>query len=169
MRLTTYTDYSLRVLIFLGLKHHTNKDDLSTIAEIAKAYAISENHLMKAVHNLALGDWIESIRGRNGGIRLKRSPDKIIIGEVVRTTEENFNMTECFDKETNHCVITASCELKNLLHNALNAYLTVLDNATLDDMLTTPAATANQLGLNVGTVQTLSAVIPRKKSKSKNL
>ena len=106
MRLTAYTDYSLRILIFLGTKQSIGRDDLSTIAEIAQAYDISENHLMKAVHNLARGSWIDSVRGRNGGIRLNRAPDKIVIGEVIRTTEENFTLAECFDKAHNRCAIT---------------------------------------------------------------
>jgi Rrf2 family transcriptional regulator, nitric oxide-sensitive transcriptional repressor len=156
MRLTTYTDYSLRVLIYLGIKHELGRQDLSTISEISRAYDISENHLMKAVYNLAQTPWVESIRGRSGGIRLRQPPAKIVIGDVVRTTEENFYMAECFDKANNQCAITATCQLKHLLSEALNAYLTKLDSATLLDLLPKAVATGRSLGLQ----QLLSARIP---------
>lgn len=145
MRLTTFTDYSLRVLIFLGIKYGRDTEALSNIAEISRAYGISENHLMKAVHQLALTNWVISIRGCNGGIRLNVPPEAINIGEVVRHTEDNFYMAECFDKERNSCVITSSCQLKHLLATALDAYLEKLDRATLQDLL--PAQPTKQVSM----------------------
>jgi Rrf2 family transcriptional regulator, nitric oxide-sensitive transcriptional repressor len=147
MRLTTFTDYTLRVLIFLGVKYRLDENALSNIGEISLAYDISENHLMKAVHQLALTDWVISVRGRNGGIRLNLAPDKIIIGEVVRRMEDNFFMAECFDKANNQCVITSCCQLKHVLASALAAYMAQLDRATLDDLLPKQAALSKNLGV----------------------
>lgn len=132
MRLTMYTDYSLRVLLFLGIK---GTDDLSTIQEISDKYGISKNHLTKVVHELGKHGLIETVRGRGGGIRLKVSPKDINIGETVRKTEDDFHLVECFNCETNKCIITPACRLKNVLHEALAAYLAVLDSYTLDDFV----------------------------------
>ncbi|TQR34244.1 Rrf2 family transcriptional regulator [Lysinibacillus sphaericus] len=132
MRLTLYTDYSLRTLIYLGAK---GDGQLSTIQEISDAYNISKNHLMKVTHQLGLLGYIETIRGRGGGIRLAIDPKTITIGEIVRHTEEDFHLVECFDKENNLCKIAPECQLKGILYEALQAYLTVLDRYTLDDFL----------------------------------
>ncbi|WP_034761233.1 RrF2 family transcriptional regulator [Rossellomorea vietnamensis] len=135
MRLTLYTDYSLRVLIFLASKP---KDELSNIKEIADAYSISKNHLMKVTYELGKMGMIETIRGRNGGIRLAQSPEDINIGKLVRATEEDFHLVECFDAENNSCIITPVCGLKHVLGKALNAYLSVLDDYTLSDLIQNP-------------------------------
>ncbi|MGG3915273.1 RrF2 family transcriptional regulator [Rossellomorea vietnamensis] len=135
MRLTLYTDYSLRVLIFLASKP---KDELSNIKEIADAYSISKNHLMKVTYELGKMGMIETIRGRNGGIRLAQSPEDINIGKLVRATEEDFHLVECFDAENNSCIITPVCGLKHVLGKALNAYLSVLDEYTLSDLIQNP-------------------------------
>ncbi|MFJ7186181.1 Rrf2 family transcriptional regulator [Lysinibacillus xylanilyticus] len=132
MRLTLYTDYSLRTLIYLGAKED---GQLSTIQEISDAYNISKNHLMKVTHQLGLLGYIETIRGRGGGIRLAIDPKTITIGEIVRHTEEDFHLVECFDKENNLCKIAPECQLKGVLYEALQAYLAVLDRYTLDDFL----------------------------------
>ncbi|MDQ0270462.1 RrF2 family transcriptional regulator [Cytobacillus purgationiresistens] len=132
MRLTNYTDYSLRVLIYLSTTTDTSK--LSNIKEIAHAYGISKNHLMKVIYQLGKNGYIETIRGRNGGIRLALDPSQINIGEVVRKTEEDFHLVECFDPENNHCVISPVCGLRHVLNSALQAYLSVLDEVTLDDI-----------------------------------
>jgi len=108
---------------------------LSTIQEISDAYNISKNHLMKVTHQLGLLGYIETIRGRGGGIRLAIDPRTITIGEIVRHTEEDFHLVECFDKENNLCKIAPECQLKGVLYEALQAYLTVLDRYTLDDFL----------------------------------
>lgn len=131
MRLTNYTDYSLRVLLYLASKE---KDELSNIKEIAEAYGISKNHLMKVIHDLGKNGYIETIRGRNGGIRLAKKTSDINIGEVVRRTEEDFHLVECFDKDKNSCVITNVCGLKHVLNRALKAYFEVLDQYTLQDL-----------------------------------
>lgn len=132
MRLTMYTDFSLRVLLFLGIK---GREELSTIQEISDVYGISKNHLTKVVHELGKLGLIETVRGRGGGIRLNISPKDINIGETVRKTEDDFHLVECFNCETNKCVITPACRLKGVLHEALEAYFKVLDNYTLNDFV----------------------------------
>ena len=131
MRLTVYTDYSLRVLMYLGIR----PDRLCTIQEIASAYDISRNHLMKVAHQLGLAGYVETVRGRGGGLRLARPPAQIGIGAVVRACEEDFRLVECFDPERNRCVITPACRLTAMLAEALDAYLAVLDGYTLADLL----------------------------------
>jgi Rrf2 family nitric oxide-sensitive transcriptional repressor len=134
-----YTDFSLRVLMYIGSK---DKMELSTIQEISTAYDISKNHLMKVTYELGKLGFIETIRGRGGGIRLALTPEEINIGEVIRQTEDDFNLVECFNCTTNLCVITPVCKLSNILHQALVAYLAVLDQYTLQDLL----ANREQLG-----------------------
>lgn len=131
MRFTRYTDYALRVLMYLGRKG----EDLSTIKEIAARYGISENHLMKVVHQLGRHGYITTIRGRQGGMRLAAAPDKINIGEVVRATEDGLRIVECFDDQSNTCPITKVCGLAGMIDEALAAFLAVLDQKTLADVL----------------------------------
>lgn len=136
MRLTTYTDYALRTLMYLAV----NRDRLVTIQDIADIHGIAKNHLTKVVHQLGQIGIVETVRGRNGGLKLKREPADINIGEVVRNTESDFFMAECFDREKNNCVFSPSCELKGVLGAATTAYLEVLDRATLDSLIAkTPA------------------------------
>ena len=130
MQLTRYSDYCLRVLIYLALK----QGERATIDEIAQRYDISRNHLMKAVNHLARLNYIESIRGKGGGIRLHLAPSAINIGRVVRDTEPDFAVVECFSTK-NQCCITPACRLKNMLGEALGAFLAVLDQYTLQDIL----------------------------------
>ncbi|MGE6258019.1 Rrf2 family transcriptional regulator [Heyndrickxia sporothermodurans] len=136
MRLTNYTDYSLRVLIYLAA---LEAGKLSNIKEIAEVYGISKNHLMKVTHELGKMGVIETIRGRNGGIRLALPPEKINIGSIVRKTEEDFQLVECFDGKPGSCIISPVCGLKHLLGKALAAYLNVLDQYTLADIVHDPA------------------------------
>lgn len=131
MRLTTFTDYTLRTLMHLGL----NRDRVVTIQDIADLHGISKNHLMKVVHQLGLSGMVETTRGRNGGLKLKKEPSDINIGQVIRDTETDFFMAECFDRESNACVYAPSCVLKSALGLATSAYLEVLDGFTLDDLL----------------------------------
>lgn len=131
MRLTYHTDYALRVLLYLAASPDTQR---AHIQDIADTYAISSNHLMKIVHQLGKLGYIETIRGRNGGMRLARNPADIRIGEVVRQTEEDFFLVECFDREHNCCVITPVCNLRTALQEALAAFLSVLDRYTLADL-----------------------------------
>ncbi|MGN7478214.1 RrF2 family transcriptional regulator [Solibacillus silvestris] len=132
MRLTVYTDYSLRTLMYLGVR---GREHLATIQEIADAYQISKNHLMKVTYDLGQHGYIETIRGRGGGIRLALDPEQINIGGVVRKTEEDFHIVECFNPENNLCKISAECRLKFALNEALKAYLAVLDSYTLADVI----------------------------------
>jgi Rrf2 family nitric oxide-sensitive transcriptional repressor len=139
MRLTNYTDYALRTLIFLGM----NRDRLVTIQDIADLHGISKNHLMKVVHQLGVTGLVDTVRGRNGGLRLKREPGDINLGAVVRNTESDFYMAECFDPDNVGCAYSAACTLKGVLGAATAAYLQVLDGVTLADMLANqPAAAA---------------------------
>jgi len=131
MRLTTFTDYSLRVLIYLG----TAPDGFATIEQIAGGYGISANHLMKVVHQLGQTGYVVTVRGKGGGLRLARAPESINVGDVVRRTEDGFAIVECFEKGAGNCAIEPSCVLKRALHGALDAFLEALDRYTLVDLL----------------------------------
>lgn len=131
MRLTAYTDYSLRTLIFLAM----NRDQLVTIQEIADAHGIAKNHLTKVVHRLGTLGYIDTVRGRNGGLRLGREPADINIGDVVRHTETDFYMASCFDKSSSGCMYSAACALKGVLSQATAAFLDVLGAVTLEQMV----------------------------------
>lgn len=133
MRLTTHSDYALRVLMYLG----SRPGHLATIEEISKAYGVSQNHLMKVVNGLARCGWVTALRGRGGGLRLARDPDEITVGAVIRTTEEDFDMVACF-RAPEACRITAACKLKRSLAEALDAYLAVLDGVTLTSLVSQP-------------------------------
>lgn len=130
MRLTAYTDYSLRVLMYLAARPQR----LATIGEIAAAYRISRNHLMKIVFELGRHGLLENVRGRNGGIRLARAAEEIRLGDVVRFTEAGSAIVECFGAE-NACLITAPCRLKSVLQQSREAFLAVLDGVTLADLV----------------------------------
>lgn len=132
MRLTLYTDFSLRILIYLGARE---RDKLSTIQDISNAYGISKNHLMKVSHELGKAGYIETVRGRGGGIRLAAEPGMINIGEVVRRMEDDFYLVECFNPSGGSCPISPVCGLKGVLGRALQAYLQVLDEYSLQDLL----------------------------------
>ena len=137
MRLTAYTDYSLRVLIYLAL----NKDRSVTVREIAESYNISRFHLMKVVQQLTNESFIEALRGRSGGLRLAVKPEDIVIGDVVRHMEEEFKIVECFGDKP-QCIISPACRLKGVLNEALQAFLGVLDSYTLKDLCARPRALA---------------------------
>lgn len=145
MQLTIYTDYSLRVLLYLGL----HPDKRVTISEIADAYGVSRNHLVKVVHNLALEGWIHTIRGKSGGMQLAFPPDQINIGAVVRKTEPHMNLLECFDREINTCPIISTCALKRVLYQARKAFMDVLDQYTVADALGQPQAMIQILDANI--------------------
>ncbi|MEO4052577.1 Rrf2 family transcriptional regulator [Solibacillus sp. CAU 1738] len=145
MRLTVYTDYSLRVLMYLGVR---GQNHLATIQEIADTYQISKNHLMKVTYDLGQHGLIETIRGRGGGIRLAVPPEEINIGAVVRKTEEDFHLVECFNPENNLCKISAECQLKHALNEALLAYLAVLDKYYISDFLQSKDSLLKLLGIN---------------------
>ncbi|MGO2132896.1 MAG: Rrf2 family transcriptional regulator [Halomonas sp.] len=131
MRLTHFTDYSLRVLVYLALKG----EERSTITEIADKFAISRNHLMKVVQELSHRGYITAIRGKHGGLLLRREPKSIGLGELIRQFENDFTLVECFG-ENNRCTITPACQLRFILQDALSAFFGVLDRYTLADLLT---------------------------------
>ncbi len=132
MQLTQYTDYSLRVLIYLARK----TEGLATVSEIADYHDISRNHLVKVIHNLATKGFILTTRGRNGGMVLSRPPAKIILGDVIRNTEPNFDIAECFNNVNNCCVITPNCGLKSIFREAQMGFITAMDKYTLADAMT---------------------------------
>ena len=136
MRLTDFTDYSLRVLMFCA----HNPDRSVTIAELADHHVVSKNHLMKVVNDLARHGYLQTSRGRGGGLRLLKSPADINLGEVVRHAESDFRLVECFDAAQNTCILTDHCQLKQVLGLALKSYLAELDKVTLADV--TRVATA---------------------------
>jgi Rrf2 family transcriptional regulator, nitric oxide-sensitive transcriptional repressor len=131
MRLTAYTDYALRTLMFLAV----NRDRLVTIQEIADAHGIAKNHLTKVVHQLGQLGYVETLRGRSGGLRLGCEPEDVTIGAVVRETESDFFMAACFDDSAPVCIYAGACGLQGTLDKATRAFLDVLDNATLDMVL----------------------------------
>jgi Rrf2 family transcriptional regulator, nitric oxide-sensitive transcriptional repressor len=145
MKLTAFTDYSLRVLIYLAAEPTRR----ATIAEIAAAFDISENHLVKVVHFLGKQGWIETVRGKGGGILLATAPEAINVGRVVRDTEGAAVPAECFLPEGGTCVITAACRLKNVLAEAVKAFYAVLDGYTLADISKNRQALARTLMLRV--------------------
>ena len=130
MRLTSMTDYALRLLMYLAQQ----PERLCTIAEIAAAHGISEAHLMKITHQLALAGWIETVRGKGGGMRLALAPADINLGAVVRSMESDFTLVECFGSG-NQCVITQHCKLSGVLHEALQSFMAHLDGHSLADLL----------------------------------
>ncbi len=136
MRLTKWTDYTLRVLMHCAATQKRAKP--VTIQEIAERHDISRSHLMKIVMKLSALGWIESIRGRGGGIRLLVPADQLIIGDVLRHTETDFHLVECFDEVGNTCRLNGRCQLKNVLEEAMGHYMAVLDKVSLADLLPKP-------------------------------
>ncbi|MDJ1158998.1 Rrf2 family transcriptional regulator [Chelatococcus sp. SYSU_G07232] len=133
MRLTVQSDYALRVLMYAA----SCPDRLVTIDEIARGYGISENHLMKVVQKLAHAGFLVTVRGRGGGLRLARPAAEITVGAVIRATEEDFALVECFGSG-NRCRLTPICRLKPVLGEAIAAYLSVLDRSRLSDLVALP-------------------------------
>ena len=130
MRLSDYTDYTLRVLMYCA----ANPDRLVTIAEISDRLQVSKNHLMKIVSDLGRQGLLETTRGRGGGLRLLKAAAEIRVGDVVRSTETDFRLVECFDRSTDTCTLTPTCRLRKVLRNALAAYFAELDGVTLADI-----------------------------------
>ena len=142
MRLTSFSDYTLRVLIYLAL----NQDRLATIQSIAESYGISENHLMKVVHHLSKTGVIESVRGKGGGIRLARPGDSIHIGAIIRSAEGDVPIVECLGPDS-QCRITRSCSLAGILSGAFENLYAYLDRYTLADLAKHPAPLLKQLNI----------------------
>lgn len=127
MQLTLFSDYSLRILLYLA----THRERRVALPEISAAYGISKNHLVKIVQHLVEERWVESVPGRGGGLKLAREPQDINVAAVVRTTEPHLNLAECFDTRTNTCPIESMCGLKNALVRAQDAFFAELERHTL--------------------------------------
>jgi Rrf2 family nitric oxide-sensitive transcriptional repressor len=143
MQLTQFTDFSLRALIYLA---RLPESEQATISEIAQFHKISRNHLVKVINNLANQGFIQTTRGKGGGLKLARPPHTIVIGDVVRVTEPNMDLVECFNPKTNTCGIVRGCALKAQLYEARRAFMTVIDQYTLADAAvihTPPSAKAS--------------------------
>ena len=155
MKLSSYSDYALRILMYLPVR----PDAQPTIAEIAEHYAISRNHLMKVAHHLGVGGYIHTVRGRGGGLRLAKPADQIRIGDVVRLTEHDLAVAECMGEGNagGGCRLTPSCALKGVLGEALQAFLGVLDDYTLADITRQKRSLALLLGLPPEEVELSSA------------
>ena len=140
MRLAEYTDYTLRVLMYCAAR----PQQLVTIGELADHHRLSKNHLMKIVNDLARQGVLQTTRGRGGGLRLLKDANQIRVGDVVRASETDFRLVECFDPETNQCTLSPSCRLKGLFSDALKAYFKELDSMTLADLTAPEASRATQ-------------------------
>lgn len=141
MRLNVQSDFALRLLMYLAV----NPDSLCTIAEIASHYRISKNHLMKVALALTNTGIVESVRGRSGGLRLRRAPAEIFIGDVVRKLEADFAVVECFQPDKGNCLITPACRLIGVMNEAVKAFLAVLDRYTIADLVDGNPALADLL------------------------
>ena len=151
MRLTTLTDYALRLLMHVAQQ----PERLCTITEIAERYGISEPHLMKVTHRLALAGWLETVRGRGGGMRLAKPADQIPLGAVVRDMESDFQIVECFGSN-GQCALDGHCQLANAIGDALEAFLSHLDGLTLQDVLPSPRRLARRAAKASSTVVPLT-------------
>jgi Rrf2 family nitric oxide-sensitive transcriptional repressor len=131
MKLTTFTDYSLRVLIYLAAQ----PGQRATIGQVAAAYQVSENHLVKVVHFLGKQGWLTNVRGKGGGLELALPPERIGVGQVVRQTEGVAVVAECLGETGGDCCLAPSCRLKGVLGEAITAFYGVLDRYTLADLV----------------------------------
>ena len=145
MRLTLHTDYALRMLVYVA----TRSDGACTAHDVAEAYGLSRNHLIKVAQTLRDLDLIVTTRGRAGGIRLAKSPDEISIGALVRATEEDFSLAECMQSQGRVCTISPVCRLKGMFHEALAAFLMVLDKYTLADIVQNRSELGPLLGIDI--------------------
>lgn len=144
MRLTVYTDYALRLLMYLAI----SGDGLATIEEIAESYGVSKNHLMKVAHQLGVGGYIKTMRGRHGGLRLAKPPKDIGLGDVVRFTEADLTVVMCLEPLEDDCEARPNCVLHEALELARRAFITVLDEYTLYDLVSPRAALRTALSIS---------------------
>ena len=133
MRLTSFTDFALRLLMYAA----AHEERLITIEEASEVYDISRAHLMKITNTLTRAGFLKAVRGRSGGLTLAKLPRKIRLGDVVRATEPDFALVECFATGS-QCIITQRCRLRGILHEGLEAFSTVLDKYTLADLMLKP-------------------------------
>ena len=143
MRLTLSTDYALRLLMLVGLE----TERLVTIEEVADRFGISKNHLMKVAYQLGQKGYLETVRGRNGGLRLGKTPDQIVVGEVVRKIEPDFAVVEC-QNPAGYCRIAPCCTLRSAMKEAVQAFLEKLDQYTIEDLLRPKSKLRHLLGVN---------------------
>lgn len=156
MRLTVYSDYALRLMMYLGLR----TGDLSRIDDVTEAYGISRTHLMKITHELGKKGLIETVQGRRGGMRLARQAGNITVGEIVRACEPDFAIVPCMEASSEIvCAIQPACVLKRALATAAKAFLDVLDGYTLQDLVG-PAASLREL-LGIGKAEASMGSVPR--------
>lgn len=134
MQLTYFTDYALRVLIYAAVRPGSR----CLTSDVATAFGMSRHHVVKVVNELRHLGYLDTTRGREGGFALARQPDRIRIGEVVRRTEGSMALVECFNRDTNTCPLSPACGLKGVLREAFDAFLAVLDRATLADLVAEP-------------------------------
>ncbi|TFW22589.1 Rrf2 family transcriptional regulator [Massilia arenosa] len=162
MRLTSFTDYALRTLMYLAM----NRDRLVTISDIADDHGIARNHLTKVVNHLGHLGYVETVRGRAGGLRLGMEPEDIVIGEVVRHTETDFHMAACFDKSAAACAYSSACALKSLLGRATDSFMRELDGATLADMVKREVPRKGKHGAVPGAIKAVPVKITTVRRKS---
>ena len=166
MRLTVYTDYTLRVMMYLAASYP--RGGVVTIEEIAKAYGISRSHLMKIVNELSNNGFVQAQRGRTGGVRLARSPDEITVGELVRMAEKDFTVVPCHDSHDEpKCAILPACNLKRAMRRAVDAFIGELDQMTLTQTITVPSVAVSllQIGGSGRHYEGVSVAMPRARPK----
>lgn len=163
MRLTAFTDYCLRALIFVALKG----DELATVDEIAEHYRINRNHLVKVVFRLGQLGYLQTTRGKGGGIRLAGDPAKLNLGRLVRQTEQDFALVECFPERDCLCVIAPACVLKGALRAALNAFFDVLEQYTVADLVKPGRNLARLLAMPAAQVGGASRSLPHDRARGR--
>ena len=161
MRLTVYTDYALRLLMYLALK----EEGLSTIAEVSESYDISKNHLMKVAHQLSIAGYVATVRGRRGGLRLAKPAEAIGLGEVVRHAEPDMALVPCFKPIDGACAIQRCCVLQGAVEKACLAFLEVLDGYNLSDLVKPRAPLRSLLSILPSQVPTRVSTRSSKRSK----
>jgi Rrf2 family nitric oxide-sensitive transcriptional repressor len=148
MRLTVYTDYTLRVMMFLAVSYP--RGQVVTIVEIARAYEISRSHLMKIVNELSQNGFVDAVRGRSGGVRLARPPSEISVGQLVRMAEKDFAVVPCHEEGTeSQCAILPACNLKRAMRRAVDAFLVELDKVSLAETIAAPEVAATLLNIRI--------------------
>lgn len=145
MRLTVYSDYALRLLMYLALK----EDGLATISEVAASYGVSKNHLMKVAYQLGVAGYVETVRGRGGGLRLAKPAETVLLGAVVRHTEPDMALVQCFPPVDAPCAIRPACVLRRALERAGKAFLEVLDGYSLADLVKPRAPLRSLLSIDI--------------------
>jgi Rrf2 family nitric oxide-sensitive transcriptional repressor len=166
MRLTVYTDYTLRVMMYLAASYP--RGEVVTIVEIATAYGISRSHLMKIVNELSQNGFVEALRGRSGGVRLARRPAQISVGELVRMAEKDFTVVPCHDSHNEpQCAILPACNLKRAMRRAVDAFIGELDKMTLAQTITVTGVASSLLhiGATGGKAAAVTVPVPRYRPK----